>query len=72
MLASSGERMPPWGVPVMVSWVAPSWVRMPALQNALISARTRLSAIRHRTRAKSAVWSMVSKQAVRSPSTTHS
>jgi hypothetical protein len=62
----------PLGVPVMVSWVAPSWVRMPPLQKALISARTRLSAIRRRTRASSAVWSMVSKQAVMSLSTTHS
>jgi hypothetical protein len=45
---------------------------MPALQNALINARTRLSAIRRRTRAMSAGWSISSKQAVMSPSTTHS
>ena len=40
----------PWGVPVSVSFSAPSSVRMPAFRNAFTSARTRLSPIRRRTR----------------------
>ena len=71
-LLSSGERIPPCGVPVTVSRSTPSSVRMPALQNAFTKPRTRLSAIRCRTRAISAVWSISSKQAVMSPSSTHS
>ena len=35
MLASSGERMPPCGVPVSVSRLRPSSVRIPALQERL-------------------------------------
>ena len=50
MLASSGERMPPWGVPVLVSRSMPSSERMPALRNAFTSPRTRLSPTRRRTR----------------------
>ena len=42
MLASSGERIPPWGVPVLVFLARPSSLRMPAQerlhqgQNALV------------------------------------
>ena len=34
MLASNGERIPPWGVPVIVSLSTPSSARMPAWRNA--------------------------------------
>jgi hypothetical protein len=40
MLASSGERIPPWGVPVIVSSCRPCSVSTPALRNALTSATT--------------------------------
>ena len=43
MLASSGDRIPPCGVPVGVSRSSPSSVRIPAFRNALTRARTRLS-----------------------------
>ena len=46
MLASSGERIPPWGVPVIVSRLRPSSVRTPARKNAFTQPRTRLSPIR--------------------------
>ena len=58
MLASSGDRMPPCGVPVSVSSTSPSSVRIPALRNALTSRSTRLSLTRGRTRSIRAVWSM--------------
>ena len=45
MLASSGERMPPWGVPLLVSLVTPSSERTPACRNAFTSPTTRLSPI---------------------------
>jgi hypothetical protein len=45
-VGSSGDRMPPCGVPVIVSLTPPSWLRMPAFRNALTSTRTRLSAMR--------------------------
>jgi site-specific DNA recombinase len=50
----------------------PSSLRMPALQNALTKASTRLSPIRCPSRTMSAPWSISSKQAVMSPSSTHS
>ena len=49
MLASSGDKIPPCGVPVLVSRFRPSSVRTPALRNALTKPRTRLSEIRART-----------------------
>lgn len=58
MLASSGERIPPWGVPVIVSLQAPSSERTPARRNAFTKAKTRLSAIRCRTRSMRAEWSI--------------
>src|SRR5918995_1749178 len=62
-----GVRMPPWGVPVIVSRWRPSWLRIPARRNAVTRPRTRLSAMRPRTRLMSAVWSISSKHAVMSP-----
>jgi hypothetical protein len=38
-LASSGDKIPPCGVPVRVSRFGPSSVRTPALRNALTSPR---------------------------------
>src|SRR5579859_8142895 len=52
MLASSGESIPPAGVPVYVSSRSPSAVMIPALRNALTSASTRLSLILVRLRAR--------------------
>ena len=49
MLASSGDKIPPWGVPVMVSRFSPCSVRIPARRNACTQFRTRLSAMRCRT-----------------------
>ena len=50
-LASSGERIPPCGVPVSLSpQRRRSWPRMPAFRNAFTKARTRLSPTRSRTR----------------------
>ena len=72
MLASSGERIPPWGVPVIVSSRSPSAVMTPALRNALTSASTRLSVIRARRRSIRALWSISSKHALMSASSTHS
>ena len=72
MLDSSGDKIPPCGVPVCVSRSPVSRLRMPALRNAFTSASTRLSPIRFRTRSISAGWEISSKQAVISPSTTHS
>ncbi len=39
MLASSGERIPPWGVPVIVVAAEPSSERTPALQERLHQAQ---------------------------------
>lgn len=72
MLASSGDRMLPWGVPVIVRCRLPSSARTPALRNAFTSRRTRLSLMRFRTRPIRAVWSISSKHASMSPSNTHS
>ncbi len=72
MLASSGDRMPPCGVPVAVSLRVCSSLRMPAFRNAFTSASTRLSAIRARTRSIRAGWSIASKHASMSASTPHS
>ena len=71
-LASSGERIPPWGVPVTLSLAVPISVRMPAFRNAFTSASTRLSATRVRTRSIRVECEISSKQAVMSPSNTHS
>ena len=46
MLASSGDKIPPWGVPVMVSRLSPVSVRIPARKNAVTQPSTRLSATR--------------------------
>ena len=46
MLASSGDKIPPCGVPVLVSSKSPSSVMIPALRNALTRASTRLSLTR--------------------------
>ena len=40
MLANSGERIPPWGVPVIVSRQAPSSERTPARRNAFTNPST--------------------------------
>ena len=71
-MASSGERIPPCGVPVMLSLAVPLSVRMPAFKNAFTSASTRLSPTRARTRSIRAECEISSKQAVMSPSSTHS
>ena len=69
MLASSGDKIPPCGVPVIVPSVVPTVVSTPAFRNALTSASTRLSPILHRSRSIKAVWS---KHASMSASNTHS
>ena len=68
----SAAHNEPCGVPASVSRSAPSSARMPAFRNAFTSARTRLSPIRFRTRSTSAECEISSKQALMSPSTTHS
>ena len=60
--------MPPWGVPVFVSLIAPSADMMPAFRNALTRARTRLSPTRRRTRSRRAECPMLSKHASMSAS----
>ncbi len=72
MLASSGDKIPPCGVPVIVPSVVPTVVSTPAFRNALTSASTRLSPILHRSRPIKAVWSIMSKHASMSASNTHS
>jgi hypothetical protein len=67
--------MPPCGVPVLVSckaWASDDSVRIPALQNAFTKPSTRRSPMRRRTRPIRAVWSMQSKHASISASSTHS
>ena len=49
MLASSGDKIPPCGVPVWVASRVPMVVITPDLRNALTSPSTRLSPIRART-----------------------
>lgn len=63
--------MPPCGVPVKVSCCSPSSVRRPDFRNAFTSASTRLSLTRFRTRSISATWSISSKHAAMSTSSTH-
>ncbi len=63
MLANSGERIPPCGVPVIVSRLRPSSVRTPAFKNAFTQPRTRLSPIRPRTRPIRPCGSISSKRA---------
>lgn len=67
-----GVIIPPCGTPVVLSRSAPSCPRMPAFRNALTRARTRLSAIRLRSRSIRAGCAISSKHAVMSPSTIHS
>src|SRR2546427_12421928 len=71
MLASSGERIPPCGVPVRVSSRSPSSVKTPDFRNAFTSAHTRLSLILTRRRSIKAVCDISSKQALISHSSTH-
>jgi hypothetical protein len=71
-LLSSGERIDPCGVPASVSLKTRSSSRMPDLRNALTRAKTRLSPTRLRTRSIKAGCAISSKQALMSPSTTHS
>lgn len=71
-LDSSGDKIPPCGVPVVVSRSSRSSPRMPALRNAFTRARTRLSPIRARTRPIRAGCEISSKHALMSPSTIHS
>ena len=71
-LLSNGDKIEPCGVPVSVSFSAPSSVRMPAFKNAFTSARTRLSPTRARTLSSRAQCEISSKQARMSPSTIHS
>jgi len=63
---------PALGVPVVVFLATWSSPRIPALQNAFTSRSTRWSPIRRRTRSIRAGWSMVSKHASMSASSTHS
>jgi len=72
MLARSGERIPPCGVPVFVPLTAPSSERMPETRNAFTSAKTRLSPTRSRTRSIRAGCEISSKHEVMSPSKIHS
>src|SRR6266496_5546799 len=62
MLASSGERIPPCGVPDVVSSRSPTFVMMPDFRNAFTSAQTRLSLILTRRRSINAVCEISSKQ----------
>lgn len=55
MLASSGERIPPCGVPVSVSSRSPEVVMTPDFKNAFTSVQTRLSLILARRRSFRAV-----------------
>lgn len=70
MLASSGESIPPCGVPVRESSRLPVQVMTPALRNALTSAQAFLSLILARRRPIRAVWSISSKHALMSASST--
>ena len=72
MLASSGESIPPCGVPVSVSSRSPEVVMTPDFRNAFTSPRICLSLIRCRIRASSGVCPISSKHAWMSASSTHS
>jgi RNA-directed DNA polymerase len=67
----SAEHNDPWGVPDVVSFRSPSSVMIPALRNAFTRASTRLSFTRARTRSIRAGWSIRSKHASISASSTH-
>ncbi len=71
MFANSGDKIPPCGVPVCVASRVPMVVITPALRNALTSPSTRLSPILCRTRSIKATWSIMSKHASMSASSTH-
>lgn len=71
MLASSGDKIPPCGVPVQVSSRLPVVVMTPALRNALTIVKTFLSVIRARILSINAAWSMASKHDWISASSTH-
>ena len=71
MLANSGEMIPPCGVPLTLLAAVPASVRTPARTNALSNARILQSLIRFRMRPKRLAWSMRSKHASISPSTTN-
>jgi len=64
--------MPPCGVPVLLFRTNPASLRIPARRNAVTRASTRLSPTRRRTRTIRAEWSIESKHASMSPSSTHS
>ena len=70
MLASSGDKMPPCGVPVSDSSKLPVSVMIPAFKKAFTNATTRLSFTLARTRSIKAVWSIMSKHASMSASST--
>lgn len=54
MLANSGDKIPPCGVPVGVSLRSPAGVVTPAFKNTLTKASTFLSLILIRTRSSNA------------------
>ena len=72
MLASSGERMPPCGVPVLVPLTAPSSERIPAIRNAFTKPSDALvpDSIAHPV--QRAECEISSKHEAMSPSSTHS
>ena len=55
MLASSGDKIPPCGVPVSDSCMWPVSVMIPAFRNPFTNAKTRLSFTLARTRSIKAV-----------------
>src|SRR5690348_14046388 len=63
MLASSGDRIPPCGVPVSEFSGTPVSVMTPAFRNALTRASTRLSVTRSRTRSIRAACEIESNEA---------
>ena len=65
------SQIPPCGVPVCVASRVPMVVITPALRNALTSPSTRLSPILCRARSIKATWSIMSKHASMSASSTH-
>lgn len=70
MLASSGDKMLPCGVPVGLSPIWPDSFIIPALRNVLTSMSTRLSLTPARTRSMRAVCPIESKHAAISASST--